>query len=76
MGKAFAKKGENMAGNGKIQFRVTGNVTNTKSFHKVEVPGGGLGESVRWKQVLYLPGQKKGKSLRKFKKATITVVLE
>jgi len=65
----------NMA-NGKVQFKINTDVKNTKNCHKLEIPKESLGKDVRWKQVLYLPGQKRGKSLRKFKRATITIVLE
>jgi len=62
--------------NGKVEYKVSVPVVNTKSCHKVTIPEKALGDAVRWRQSIYLPGQKSGKGLRKFKKATITVILE
>ena len=60
----------------KVEYRVEAEVQNTKNFHKLIIPGQALGEAIRWRQTVYLPGQKRGKSLRSFKKAIVTILLE
>jgi len=48
--------------NGKIEYKVKASVSNTKNYHKIVIPGEALGQNIRWKQTVYLPGQKKGKA--------------
>jgi len=74
-GKAMARKRNGKANNGKVTFPLSLPVQLTKNFYKVTIPGGTF-DNVRWNQSLYLPGQKAGKGLRKFRTATITITLE
>ena len=56
---------------GTIRIERESEVINTKSYHKVYIEG-----ITPWRQALYLPGQRKGKGLRTFKKARIVITLE
>jgi len=72
----MAKRKEAKGKSGKVTFNLSLPVSTTKNCYKVVIPGKTLGEGIRWNQALYFPGQRSGKGLRKFSKATVTVILE